>query len=157
MAKNFKKLMRLQVQNTLTAFTSLANQPRPPVGWVKTIRAALGMSSQALAKRLRCSQTNVIAMEKRETQGNITLETLEQVAAALQCKLVYALVPEKSLEQILTAQAHKVAQRQIKAINHSMSLEQQGLTNQQLQQQEAALVAELLEGNLKELWEPDEI
>ena len=157
MAKKFQKLMRDQVQEDLNQFISLINKPRPQVGWIKTIREVLGMPSRILAKRLGCSQANIAAIEKRESKCTISLEVLEQVAAALNCKLVYALVPEKTFDQMLTEQARKIAKHQIKIINHSMSLEQQGLTIKQIKQQEDALVLELLQGNVKKLWNHDEI
>ena len=39
------------------------------------------------------------------------------------------------------------------SINHSMQLEQQGLSASQLQQQEDLLVHELMNGSPKKLWE----
>lgn len=157
MAKIFQKLMRTQIQENLDPFMGLIDKSRPKVGWIKTIREVLGMPSRVLAKRLGCSQANIAAIEKREDKGTISLEMLEQVAVALNCKLVYALIPEKSFDQILAEQARKIAQRQIKVINHSMTLEQQGLTVKQLKQQEDALVLELLQGSIKKLWDQDEI
>ena len=71
----------------------------PPVrGWIKAIRTALGMSTAQLAKRLRVKQPSVVALEQSETKGTMELATLRRVAAALDCTLVYALVPNKPLE-----------------------------------------------------------
>src|SRR5262249_23275071 len=103
------------------------------------------------------SRPNVSALERREKQKKISLETLEQVAHAMNCKLVYGLVPLEPLEKILEKQARQVAQKRIKRINHSMKLEQQGLTQDQLKRQEDELVQELLQENPKYLWEKDEI
>lgn len=152
MTQNFRKLMRAQVQESLNAFKALIIKPIPQGGWVRTIRDALGMSSYALANRLGCSQANVALIEKSEKKKTISLDTLETVANALNCKLVYCLIPLESLDEILENQAKKVAHEKIKIINHSMKLEQQGLTAKQLQQQEDDLVRELLQGNPKKLW-----
>lgn len=157
MADGFKKLMREQVQESLNNFLELTKKPVPKKGWIRTIREALGISSQVLANRLGCTRANVSTIEQRERKGTITLETMERVAQALNCKLVYCLVPLEPLEKILEKQARIIAKQRIKIINHSMKLEQQGLTAKQLQQQEDDLVQELLRGNPKALWSSDEV
>ncbi len=157
MADIFKKLMREQVQESLNTFLELAKKPIPKKGWIRTIREALGMSSYVLADRLGCSRANITTIEQRERKGTISLETLKQVAQAMNCKLVYCLVPLEPLDTILEKQARSIAKKRVKIINHSMSLEQQGLTQKQLQQQENDLVQELLQGNPKKLWNDDTV
>src|SRR5208282_6816206 len=99
---------------------------KPPVrGWIKAIREALGMSSAQLAKRLKIKQPTVAAMEQSEMKGTIQLATLRRVAEAMNCTLVYALVPNDSLETIVREQARKAARRQLQAVEHSMLLEDQ--------------------------------
>jgi predicted DNA-binding mobile mystery protein A len=149
MINRFKKLMREQVQESINNFLELTKKPIPKKGWIRTIREALGMSSYVLANRLGCSRSNITSIEHRETKGTISLETLEQVAQAMNCKLVYCLVPIEPLDNI--------AKKRIKIINHSMALEEQGLKPKQLQRQEDDLVQELLQGNPKKLWDNDEV
>lgn len=157
MTDGFKKLMREQVQESLDKFIEIAKKPAPPKGWIRTIREALGMSSYVLAKRMGCSRVNITTLEQREKKGTISLQALEEAAQAMNCKLVYCLVPLEPLDIILENQARIVAKKQIRLINHSMKLEQQGLNPKQLQQQEDDLVQELLKGNPKNLWDTDEI
>jgi predicted DNA-binding mobile mystery protein A len=152
MSDIFKKLMREQVQDSLNAFAELAQKPVPKKGWIRTIRDALGMSSAVLADRLGCSRANISTTEQREKQGTITLNTLEDFAKAMNCKLVYCLIPLETLDKTLEKQARKIAQKRTKIINHSMALEKQGLNPKQLKQQEDDLVRELLRGNPKTLW-----
>lgn len=156
MKKTFKKLMREQVQESLNEFSNMAHTPLPKKGWITTIREALGMTNKVLAQRLGCSQANITAIERREAKRTITLETLDKAAQAMNCKLVYCLVPLEPLDEILKKQAKAVAQKRIKSVNHSMKLELQGLTAQQLKQQEDNLMQELLEGDPKDLWSDDE-
>src|SRR5258707_8758655 len=73
----------------------------PARGWIKAVREALGMSTAQLAKRLRIKQPSVIALEKSEAKGTIELATLRRVAEALDCTLVYTLVPKKPLDAIV--------------------------------------------------------
>jgi predicted DNA-binding mobile mystery protein A len=101
----------------------------PPVrGWIKAIREALGMSSAQLAKRLRVKQPSVIALEQSEAKGTIEMATLRRVAAALDCTLVYALVPNKPLEAIVRDRARAFARRRLEPVEHSMLLEGQKVT-----------------------------
>ncbi len=157
MMDSFKKLMLEQVQESLNNFSDLAKKSVPKRGWIRTIREALGMSSYVLADRMGCSRANITTIEQRETKGTISLETLEEVAQAMGCKLVYCLVPLEPLDKILENQARRIAKKRIKIINHSMALEKQGLNSKQLQQQEDDLVQELLRGNPKNLWSNDEV
>ena len=99
---------------------------KPPVrGWIKAVREALGMTTAQLAKRLHVKQPSVIAMEQSEAKGTIELATLRRVAEALDCTLVYALIPNKPLETIVHDRARAFARRRREPIEHSMLLEDQ--------------------------------
>lgn len=152
MKNNFKQLMREQVQVQINTFSRSASQSRPGDGWICTLRKALGISSYALAQKMSCSQSNVSKIEKSEKKGTISLGMLERAAQAMDCTLVYCFVPRKPLNEILEDQAKKIAKKQVSRINHSMIIEQQGLTRKQLKQQEDALVQALLQGNPRKLW-----
>src|SRR5688572_16631363 len=76
-----------------------AEQYRPPNrGWIRAIREALGMTTAQLATRLGVRQPSVVAIEQSEERGSIELATLRRAAEALNCSLVYALVPKQPLE-----------------------------------------------------------
>src|SRR6478752_3101146 len=89
----------------------------PPVrGWIKAIRQALGMSSSQLARRLGVKQPTVIDVEQSEMRDTIQLATLRRVADALDCKLVYALVPNKPLEATVRKRARQIARSRLRAV-----------------------------------------
>jgi predicted DNA-binding mobile mystery protein A len=100
----------------------------PVRGWIAAIREALGMSMAQLANRLGVKQPSVAAMEQSEARGSIELATLRRVAAALDCTLVYALLPNKPLETIVRDRARIFARRRLEPIKHSMLLEDQKVT-----------------------------
>ena len=56
---------------------------RPPRGWIKAIREALGMSTAQLARRMGIRQPGVVVLEQSETLAHIKLEALQRAAAAL--------------------------------------------------------------------------
>ena len=101
---------------------------RPPVrGWIKAIREALGMSSGQLARRLKIRQPSVVQIERSELRDTIQLATLRRVAEALDCTVVYALVPNEPLEKIVRQQSRKVARQRLQLVEQTMLLENQGM------------------------------
>lgn len=155
MSKSIEKLRRRQVQERLNEYVPLLSKPIPKNGWIRTVREALGISLRSFAKILECSPANLSNLEKRELTGSITLKKLDEIARAMNCKVVYSLVPMKPLQDILKERAHKIAKKRIEVINHSMNLEEQGLSEKKLREQEDDLV-ELLLQNPKQLWENDD-
>ena len=83
------------------------------------------MSGADLARRLGIRQSSVVALERSETAETIRLDTLRRAAAAMDCTLVYALVPNGSLDDIVRRRARAVAEREIAATDQSMRLEAQ--------------------------------
>lgn len=152
MKLSFQKTMQEQIQEDLDNPLELSKKPTPKAGWIRIIRQAFGMTTYQLAKRIGCSQANVMALERSEKAGTITLNALEQTAKAMNCRVVYFFVPKKPLNQLIEDQARIIAKKQLKTVGHSMALEQQSLTPQQAKSQEDALVSELLQGHLKNLW-----
>jgi predicted DNA-binding mobile mystery protein A len=110
------------------ALRRLAKSPRPPRGWLRAIRDALGMTTAQYARRLGVSQPRIIELEQSEVSGGVTLKTLQRAAEALGCRLVYALVPDQPLEDTVRARAELIAARQSSAVEHSMRLEDQAVT-----------------------------
>jgi predicted DNA-binding mobile mystery protein A len=85
----------------------------PPEGWAKTIRRALGMSTGELGQRLTVSQSRVCQLERGEVDGSTRLSALRRVAAALNCRLVSAFVPNESLEGMVRRQARRKVAEEI--------------------------------------------
>lgn len=101
---------------------------RPRLGWVRAVRDALGMSTRQLAVRMGVSQTSVVKLEQSEVGETVQLATLRRAADALNCDLVYALVPrEGSLEQTVLTQAQHRANSLVHAVDRSMELENQAV------------------------------
>ena len=108
-----------------TALRPLAKSPRPPKGWLRAIRDALGMTTAQLADRLGVSQPRIVELEQSEVSGGVTLNTLQRAAEALGCRFVYALVPDRPLADTVRERAELIAARQTGAVAQSMRLEDQ--------------------------------
>lgn len=128
-----------------------AEQFAAPVrGWVRAIRQGLGMSTAQLARRLGIKQPSVVALEQSEVKGTIELATLRRVAEALDCTVIYALVPRKPLESMVRERARGVARRRLAAIEHSMLLEDQAASGQDFEARLEELAHKI---NRRLLWE----
>ncbi|MCH8986131.1 MAG: mobile mystery protein A [Acidobacteria bacterium] len=103
----------------------LVDSPRPHKGWIRAIRDALGMSARELAARIGVSQQMVSELERSELRDTIKLATLRRTADALDCDLVYALVPRTSLDEAVKRQARKKAAMHLGPIAHHSLLENQ--------------------------------
>jgi predicted DNA-binding mobile mystery protein A len=73
-------------------------------------------------------------LEASERNQTIRLDTLARAAEAMDCELVYALVPRKPLEELVTEQAGRKASEQLRRLGHTMALEQQGLDDDRLKE-----------------------
>lgn len=125
---------------------ALREAERPSRGWVKAIREALGMTTAQLATRMGVAQPRVAELEKREAARAVTLHSLERAAEALDCQLVYLLVPRGSLEDRINARAEAVAEFHLSAVDHTMRLEQQGVNDaKRRDSMKRKIVATLLE------------
>ena len=83
------------------------------------------MTTAQLAQRLGVSQPSVFALEQSEVNGAISLKSLRRAAEALDCTLVYALIPNKPLETTVRDRARTFAHRRWRPVQHSMLLEDQ--------------------------------
>lgn len=134
MRTNKKKLLlqRQIIEKKLNNWEPLKGEKTPPSGWIRAIRGALGMTTYQLAKIMGVTQAAAIGYEKREADGKITLDKLSKAAEAMDCKLVYALVPKdqfSSLDDIINVHAEDFARRILKRTEHTMQLEKQGTGN----------------------------
>jgi len=116
---------RSQLDERFRELGSAKRFSAPVRGWIKAIREALGMSTAQLAKRLGIKQPSLVALEQSEAKGTIELATLRRVAEALDCTLVYALVPNKPLESTIRDRARAFVNRRRAPVEHSMLLEDQ--------------------------------
>jgi transcriptional regulator with XRE-family HTH domain len=83
---------------------------------IKSARTALQISTQALANRLGVNRENIVRLEKSELTGALSLKKLKKAAEALDCELIYAVVPKsrKSFSVILWDLVLEEAKEQLK-------------------------------------------
>ena len=143
---------RRQLDKRLSAIGNIQALTRPPRGWVKAIREALGMTTAQLAKRMGVSQPRIVTLEKAEARSAITIDSLERAARALDCQLVYALVPRGGLDELIAEHALRLAKKRLSATSHTMSLEAQSVEKGDESEQLKRLIRQIIENAGSELW-----
>ncbi|MCX5946566.1 MAG: mobile mystery protein A [Cyanobacteria bacterium] len=129
--------------------------PRPPAGWLRAIREALGMTSAVLAGRLGVTASGARKLEQAEAIDAITLGTLRRVADALDCDLQYALVPRRPLRDMRWRQAMRLAQQWQQRAGRTMALEAQPVASPSAAANERleAMAEEILRTSGTRLWD----
>lgn len=126
---NLKKTVKNTVINQYRAIANsmigVRLSKKPKEGWVRAIRTALGMSGSQLGERMGVSRNRISVLERKEAEGNITLNQLQELAEQLGCDLTYALVPQKPIENMIDDRATEITSRSIEANAQNMFLEGQ--------------------------------
>jgi predicted DNA-binding mobile mystery protein A len=151
MNKDFFKLVRQQLDQKLKPLLPLRTQDVPAGGWIHAIRISLGLSGVAFAKRLGVTPASVADMERSEASGTVTLNSLRKAAAAMDCDLVYAIIPRTTLEGILKQRASEKARTMLGRVGQSMKLEAQAINPRRARERVQAIVESLLD-NPKAIW-----
>lgn len=147
------QLARKTLDRKLDLFPPVDALRAPPRGWVRAIREALGMTAVQFARRLKVSQPRITKLEKAELDGTLSIASLKKAADALNCDLVYALVPRRPLDQLVNDRAKAKAAALVSRVNHTMTLENQAVANESLAATRDALAAELIRTSPRRLWD----
>lgn len=153
MANKISSLKRVQLADALRKYPSAEAAAAPRGGWARAIREALEMTQVQLAARLGVSRQSVQDLEKAEAERRITLDSLDRLAQAMNCKVVYALVPiNGTLDDIRQRRAKELAEALMKPTDHSMKLEAQGVNANERKRQINLLAEALLSDSPRKLW-----
>jgi predicted DNA-binding mobile mystery protein A len=126
----------------------------PSMGWVYSIRQALGMSLRQLGNKLNITPQSVKEIEEREKNGTVSLKVLKQFGQALNLKLVYGFLPiNGSLEEIIDRRAYDLAKEIVNRTSISMRLEDQENNPKRIQKAIKEKTEELKSEMPKYLWD----
>lgn len=143
-----------QLSNKLRPYGSIARSPRPSIGWVKTIRTSVGMSLEQLGNKLGITRQSAQNLEKRESEGSVTIKALEEAAAVLNMKLVYGFVPlDGSIEKLIENRAKVLATEIVMRTSISMKLEGQENSPERIQKAIKERTSEIISEMPKKLWD----
>lgn len=125
----------------------------PPEGWLRAARKALSMSGAQLARRMGVTRARVSNAEKDELRGAVTLHSMQTAAEAMGCRFIYAIVPPKTIEDLIVAQAQRKAAALVSAASWHMALESQALTSDKNVQQFTRLAQEIAHEISSDFWD----
>jgi predicted DNA-binding mobile mystery protein A len=150
-----KKSLQVQQLNTkMLNFATLTKITIPPTGWIKAIRNALGMSMQQLGNKLSVSKQGILAIEKREIDGSITIKSLKEIGNALDMQLVYGFVPKDgSLDALIEKKVTALATKIVLRTANTMKLEEQGNTDKRIKKAIKERAEEICNQMPKILWD----
>jgi len=153
--KNTKQYLLInQTDKKLENFRLLQSVVIPSKGWVNTLRTALKMSLRQLGNKMDFSAQNIKQIEEREVNGTLSLNSLQEVAKALDMQLVYGFVSKhESLEQMIEKRAKELATEIVMRTNNTMALEDQQNSKERIAQAIAQKTAEIKDEMPKYLWD----
>ena len=126
----------------------------PEKGWINAVRTSLNITLEQAGKKMGNTRQDISSAEKREAAGSITLNKLNEIASAMDLKLVYGLVPKDgSYDQLIEKKAKLMAEKIIRRTNQNMQLENQGIRDRELLRAIKELTEELKRDMPSSLWD----
>jgi predicted DNA-binding mobile mystery protein A len=97
---------------------------KPSRGWLRAIRGAIGLTQGEVAAKISVKRQTYAQFELAEEHGAISLSSLRRAAEAMDCELVYFVVPKGSPPRTFEdlARALDPNSAHTAATDHSMSL-----------------------------------
>lgn len=117
-----------QINRRIEGLKSFKEKAYVREGWINFMRLALGLTLEELAKRVSLSKGSVAQAERREVDGQVSISTLNKMAEAMDCELVYAFVPKKDLKTFIHDKAVEKAKSTLGQADLHMKLENQKVT-----------------------------
>ena len=143
-------LQRKQLEVVFSELRQLNIQP-PLMGWFHAIRHAFEMPLKTMAKKLGQTIQGAKDLELREANGSVTLRTLREAAEAMDCSLIYFIVPKEPLDVMLDSVAQMLADKMTRNVSTSMTLEGQQTTHVEQDEARRILVSKLKD-DPKRIW-----
>lgn len=130
MTSDLQSILLRTLDQSLQAKQTIQAEISPPSkGWLRAVREALNRRQHSVAKKMGIRQQAYANVEKREEDETISLSTLKRAANALDCDLVYFLLPKKQTARSFAELAANTgtSTEHLRATEHSMSLEGQAI------------------------------
>ncbi|MDI1235197.1 MAG: mobile mystery protein A [bacterium] len=149
-----KTLQFQQLNNKISGFENLKHVIIPTNGWIKTIRATLGMTMQQLGNKLLVSKQGILDMENREKEGAITIKSLKEIAKAMDMQLVYGFVPnDGTLDALVKKRATALATKIVMRAAATMKLENQANSEKRIKKAIQERANKIINEMPKVLWD----
>ncbi len=152
--RNKKKLLIEQLDQKLAKFKDAGMVLVPQKGWINTIRTTFNMTRDQLGSKLNLTKGAIQKIEEREATGQITINKLKDVGKALDMQFVYGYVPKDgTIENLINLRAKKLARKIVLRTNQNMKLEDQGISDNKINDSIIDLANEIKREMRKSLWD----
>jgi len=71
----------------------------PENGWLRAVRTAAGLSQGSVAEKISMTRQAYAGLESSEARGAISIASLRRAAEAMDCELVYYIVPREGANE----------------------------------------------------------
>jgi hypothetical protein len=97
-----RRVLLKKMDKEMRYYRLAAREKKPTNELLRTVRKALRVPMKEMAKKMGTVESALFQMEEREGTGSITLRSLDRMAGAMGCKVVYGVVPlnGKTLEEL---------------------------------------------------------
>jgi predicted DNA-binding mobile mystery protein A len=152
--RNKKKLLIEQLDQKLNPFQKTELVLVPNKGWINTIRTTLNMTMAQLGAKLNITRQGVKRIEDSEAKGTLSINSLKEVAEALELKFVYGFVPKDgSIDNLINLKAENLARKIVLRTNQNMKLENQGISDDKINDSVMDLANEIKRELRRSLWD----
>lgn len=132
----------------LTELKYIKTRIKPPKGWIRTYKEALGMPGHFLAKKLHMTPGAVNHAIKRELEETITVKGLRKFAEAMDCSLYYAFIPNNDWpDEVLWQKAKAIVKRE---------LPRKGLSQEEYEEALHHEISKYVTKKISEIWKEEE-
>ena len=89
-----KKAARTRLDEEMRPLRRAAMEKNPTPGLLRAIRKALGIPMKEIAQNLEMECSGIFEIENREVRQAVTVQSLAKLAGAMDCVVVYGIVPK---------------------------------------------------------------
>lgn len=152
--RNKKKILIEQLDQKLNPFQKTELVLVPNKGWINTIRTTVNMTMAQLGAKLNITRQGVKRIEDSEAKGTLSINSLKEVAQALELKFVYGFVPKDgSIDHLINLKAENLARKIVLRTNQNMKLEDQGISDDKINDSIIDLANEIKREMRRSLWD----
>lgn len=152
--RNKKQLLVEKLDQKLKKFKAAEEILVPEKGWINYIRTTINMTRDQLGQKTHLTKGAIQKIEERESTGQISINKLEKIGEALNLRLIYGFIPnDGSIEKMVSKKANELAKKIVLRTNQNMKLENQGISNKNINQSIEDLASEIKRELRKTLWD----
>src|SRR5664279_4737578 len=103
MRERERNYARKRLDLEMRSYRQAGREKNPNNGLLRAVRQTLNIPVAEVAKKMGVNRSGVFDLEAREPKNTITLKSMSRMAQAMDCKVVYGIVPNggKKLEDLV--------------------------------------------------------